>query len=134
MPEFQKINDKHELETGSILAPRFNQDGLITAIVQDEASNEILMLAHMNEEALQKTIETRQSHFWSRSRRELWHKGATSGNTQQVKEIRIDCDQDAVVLKVSVQGDASCHTGRRACFYRKIDQKNGDTILIIDED
>ncbi len=118
---FPKIEDKETLETGSVLAPRFNNDGLITAVVQDHVSGEILMLAHMNALALNKTLETGKSHFWSRSRQKLWLKGETSGNVQQVREIYIDCDQDAVILKVDVSGNPSCHTGATSCFYRKID-------------
>ncbi len=118
---FPKIEDKETLETGSVLAPRFNADGLITAVVQDHVSGEILMLAHMNALALNKTLETGKSHFWSRSRQQLWLKGETSGNLQQVREIYIDCDQDAVILKVDVSGNPSCHTGATSCFYRKID-------------
>ncbi len=121
--EFPTLTDKKQLETGSILAPRFNADGLVTAIVQDFDNGEILMLAHMNEEALKKTIETKQSHFWSRSRQELWLKGATSGNILHVEEILLDCDQDAILLKVHLEGDGACHTGARSCFYRKIEVK-----------
>jgi len=95
-PSFKTI-EPDNIENGKALQPKFNSDGLITAIVQDIASKEILMLAHMNAEALSKTVETGQSHFWSRSRQELWHKGATSGDIQHVREIRIDCDQDAVI-------------------------------------
>lgn len=101
------------------LSPNYNSDGLITSIVQDAASREILMLAWMNEEALLKTIETGEAHFWSRSRQELWHKGATSGAVQHVREIRIDCDQDAVLLLVEQDGAGACHTGRKSCFYRR---------------
>ncbi len=108
-------------EGGSILSPKFDANGLISAIVSDHATGEILMLAHMNAEALKLTIETGESHFWSRSRQELWHKGATSGNIQKVQEIRIDCDQDAVLLLVKIDGEVSCHTGARSCFYRRVD-------------
>lgn len=101
------------------LSPNYNSDGLITSIVQDVSSREILMLAWMNEEALLKTIETGEAHFWSRSRQELWHKGATSGAVQHVREIRIDCDQDAVLLLVEQDGAGACHTGRKSCFYRR---------------
>lgn len=105
-------------ELGETLAPKFDANGLISAIVQDFRTGEVLMLAHMNAEALSRTLETGQSHFWSRSRQELWHKGATSGDFQTVREIRIDCDQDAVLLRVEVATAAACHTGRRSCFYR----------------
>jgi phosphoribosyl-AMP cyclohydrolase len=95
-------------------------DGLIPAIAQDYETGEVLMLAYMNDEALAKTRETRKAHYWSRSRKKLWLKGETSGNFQVVKEIRIDCDSDAVLLLVEQKGGA-CHTGYRSCFYRTVD-------------
>jgi phosphoribosyl-AMP cyclohydrolase len=101
------------------LSPNYDQNGLIAAIAQDATTRQVLMLAWMNEEALRKTRETGQAHYWSRSRGELWHKGATSGNVQHVREIRIDCDQDAILLLVDQQGGA-CHTGRASCFYRVV--------------
>lgn len=119
---FPTLENKSELETGNVLAPRFNADGLITAIAQDVATGEILMLAHMNAEALQKTIETGKSHFWSRSRQELWLKGETSGNVLFVEDILTDCDQDAILLKVRLEGKGACHTGKYSCFYRKVDR------------
>jgi phosphoribosyl-AMP cyclohydrolase len=131
---FSPPGDKSELEVGSELTPRFDSNGLVTAIVTDWQSGELLMVAHMNDEALSKTIQTGQSHFWSRSRRELWHKGATSGTVQQVKEIRTDCDQDAIWLKVSVMGaGATCHTGMKGCFYRRIELADGKFQLVRDE-
>ncbi|MDQ1278490.1 MAG: phosphoribosyl-AMP cyclohydrolase [Thermodesulfobacteriota bacterium] len=96
-------------------------DGLIPAIVQDFDTNEILMLAYMNRAAWEKTLETGMATFWSRSRQSLWVKGETSGHMQEVKEVRVDCDQDAVILKVLQRGGAACHTGYRSCFYRRID-------------
>lgn len=126
---FPTLENKSDLENGSVLAPRFNSDGLVTAVAQDHSSGEILMLAHMNAEALQKTIETGQSHFWSRSRQSLWLKGETSGNILHVKEILTDCDQDAIILKVSLEGEGACHTGARSCFYRKIISENGQATL-----
>lgn len=102
------------------LRPKFNSDGLITAIAQDAETHDVLMLAWMNAEALQVTIDTGRATYWSRSRQELWVKGETSGHTQDVQEIRIDCDQDAVLLKVTQSGGA-CHTGRKSCFYRIVD-------------
>ncbi|WP_340161716.1 phosphoribosyl-AMP cyclohydrolase [uncultured Hoeflea sp.] len=124
--------DKSELENGSDLTPRFDANGLITAVVVDSGDNEVLMLAHMNDEALRLTIETGLAHYWSRSRNQLWKKGETSGNMQTVDEIRIDCDQDAVLLKVRVGGaDATCHTGRRSCFYRKVVERDGQIQLEI---
>ncbi len=103
------------------LTPRFGPDGLITAIATDAATGDLLMVAHMNTDALKKTIETGEAWYWSRSRAALWHKGDTSGQIQTIVEMRIDCDQDAVWMKVTVGGDGgSCHTGRRTCFYRAI--------------
>ena len=98
---------------------KFDARGLITAVVQDEHTNEVLMVAWMNAEALQLTLETGQAHFWSRSRKELWHKGATSGNYLHVREIRVDCDADTLLLRVHPDGPA-CHTGARSCFYRTL--------------
>ncbi len=132
-PLFQSPGDKENLESTVELTPRFDSNGLITAVVTDYENGELLMVAHMNDEALAKTIETGQSHFWSRSRQQLWHKGATSGTTQQVHEIRIDCDQDAIWLKVSVSGaNATCHTGMPGCFYRRIEIAAGKTRLVRD--
>ena len=105
-----------------MLTPRFGADGLVTCVTTDAETGELLMVAHMNAEALARTIETGEGWYWSRSRAELWHKGATSGQIQSVVEMRVDCDQDAVWLKVRVAGDGGCcHTGRRSCFYRRID-------------
>ncbi len=104
-----------------MLAPKFDAAGLVTAVVTDADSGMVLMLAHMNAEALAKTIETREAHFYSRSRGKLWKKGEESGHVQSVTELRVDCDQDAVWLKVRVGGTgASCHTGRTSCFYRSV--------------
>lgn len=103
------------------LRPRFNADGLIAAIAQDAVSGEVLMLAWMNAEALHLTLSTGRAVYWSRSRGELWRKGDTSGAYQHVQEVRVDCDQDAVLLKVR-QTDGACHTGRRSCFYRVADE------------
>lgn len=128
---FPKLDSKSELENGSVLAPRFNADGLITAIAQDVATGDILMLAHMNAQALQKTIETGKSHFWSRSRQELWLKGETSGNVLFVEDILTDCDQDAILLKVRLEGKGACHTGRYSCFYRKVDRSGTDNPALV---
>jgi phosphoribosyl-AMP cyclohydrolase len=98
---------------------KWDERGLIPAIVQDAQSGAVLMLAYMNEEALRLTQETGEAHFWSRSRKELWHKGATSGNVQRVREVRIDCDADTILLKVDPTGPA-CHTGEYSCFYRSL--------------
>jgi len=95
--------------------------GLVTAIAQDHASNEILMVAFMNEESFRRTLETGQAVYWSRSRSKLWHKGEESGNVQIVKELLVDCDADVVLMKVEQRGGAACHTGRRSCFFRKLE-------------
>ena len=113
--------DAHALEEGTALTPRFGPDGLVAAVVVDDASGDVVMLAWMNDEALARTIATGEGWYWSRSRGELWHKGATSGHVQTVIEIRIDCDQDAVLLRVRTSGTgANCHTGRKGCFYRRV--------------
>jgi phosphoribosyl-AMP cyclohydrolase len=118
---FPALADKHLLEEGGVLAPRFNADGLVTAVAVDADTREVLMVAHMNAEALAKTLETGEAWYWSRSRSELWLKGATSGQIQKVEEMLVDCDQDALVLRVRVGGDGGCcHTGRRSCFYRRV--------------
>ena len=106
-------------ETGLNLAPKWDATGLITAVTTDATTGVVLMVAHMNADALAATIATGEAHYWSRSRQELWHKGATSGNIQRVVEMRIDCDQDAVWLQVAPAGPA-CHTGTVSCFYRCI--------------
>ena len=122
--------DKTELESGSTFTPRFDADGLITAVVTDAKDGVLLMVAHMNAEALALTLQTGVAHYYSRSRKSLWKKGETSGNLQSVVEIRTDCDQDALWLKVRVAGhDATCHTGRRSCFYRVIETQDGVTSL-----
>ncbi len=110
-----------QVEEGSVLAPKFDDAGLIAVVTTDAGSGEVLMHGYMNAEALQKTIETGEAHYWSRSRQCLWHKGATSGLIQKVVEMRIDDDQDAIWLQVDVAGSgASCHVGYRSCFYRAI--------------
>ncbi len=120
-PTFGVSAGAHDLEEGTRLAPRFDAAGLVTAIAVDAATGEVLMLAHMNAEALARTIETGEAHYFSRSRQKLWKKGESSGHVQTVKELLVDCDQDAVLLKVEMGGTgAACHTGRRSCFYRRI--------------
>jgi phosphoribosyl-AMP cyclohydrolase len=119
---FPTAPDKQALERGATLAPRFNEAGLIAAVATHAETGEVLMLAWMNAEALAATLATGEAHYYSRSRGELWHKGATSGQVQKVVETRIDCDQDAVWLKVLPQGDGgACHVGFRSCFYRAIE-------------
>ncbi|MBD9646798.1 phosphoribosyl-AMP cyclohydrolase [Ensifer sp. PDNC004] len=128
-------SNKAELETGPAFTPRFDEKGLITAVVTDARDGELLMVAHMNAEALALTIETGVAHYYSRSRKSLWKKGESSGNLQTVKEIRTDCDQDAIWLKVSVAGhDATCHTGRRSCFYRTVGIEDGKAAVKITDD
>ena len=105
-----------EIEEGSLFAPRFDANGLISAIVADEASGEVLMLAHMNADALERTIATREAWFYSRSRKQLWRKGETSGHTQRLVEAWVDCDGDTLLLKVD-QAGPSCHTGQPTCFF-----------------
>ena len=117
---FGKRESVEEVEEGMLLAPKFDEHGLVPAVTTAAATGELLMLGYMNAEALEKTIETGEAHYWSRSRQCLWHKGATSGLTQKIVELRIDDDQDAVWLRVDVEGDASCHVGYRSCFYRSI--------------
>ena len=120
-PPFASPNSKTDVEESLILTPRFGSDGLITCVTTDADTGAVLMVAHMNADALARTVETGEAWYWSRSRGELWHKGDTSGQTQTVVEMRIDCDQDAVWLKVRVGGDGGCcHTGRRSCFYRVV--------------
>ncbi|MSQ00249.1 MAG: phosphoribosyl-AMP cyclohydrolase [Methylotenera sp.] len=110
-----------QVEEGAQLAPKFDQDGLIPCVTTSSESGDVLMLGYMNREALAKTIETGEAHYWSRSRKVIWHKGASSGLVQHVVEMRIDDDQDAVWLRVSVAGNgASCHVGYKSCFYRQI--------------
>lgn len=117
---FGKRVTVEQVEEGNDLAPKFDANGFIPCVTTDFASGEVLMVAVMNREALEKTIETGEAHYWSRSRQALWHKGATSGLVQTVKEMRIDDDQDCVWLRVEIPGGASCHVGYRSCFYRKV--------------
>jgi phosphoribosyl-AMP cyclohydrolase len=122
--------DKTELEEGAAFTPKFDALGLLTAVVTDARDGMLLMVAHMNAEALGLTLQTGIAHYWSRSRKAIWKKGETSGNLQRVLEMRTDCDQDAVWLKVEVSGrDATCHTGRRSCFYRTIGVRDGHAAL-----
>lgn len=126
-------SDKQQLEEGGAFTPRFDANGLVTAVVTDVSDGMLLMVAHMNAQALALTLETGIAHYWSRSRNALWKKGETSGNFQQVAEIRTDCDQDAVWLRVNVTGhDATCHTGRRSCFYRTVALADGKGTLNAD--
>lgn len=118
---FATRGTRAEVEEGDRLSPKFDAAGLITAVATDADSGEVLMVAHMNAQALALTIETRQAHYFSRSRGRLWKKGEESGHLQEVVELRVDCDQDAVVMRVRMAGPgAACHTGHRSCFFRSI--------------
>ncbi len=117
---FKKRHSIKQVEEGKYLSPKFDENGLIPVIVSDYKTGDILMHGYMNKKALKKTIETKESYFWSRSRKKMWHKGKISGFKQQVKEIKIDDDQDAIWLSVDIGKGASCHVGYRSCFYRSI--------------
>ena len=117
---FKKRDSIKEVEEGKFLEPKFDKNGLIPVITSDFKNGDILMHGYMNEEALKKTIETKEAHYWSRSRKKIWHKGQVSGFVQKIKEIRIDDDQDAVWLSVDIGEGSSCHVGYRSCFYRSI--------------
>jgi phosphoribosyl-AMP cyclohydrolase len=120
-PRFVARATVAQVEEGTLLAPKFDRDGLIACVTTDAVSGDVLMLGYMNNKALDRTIATGEAHYWSRSRECLWHKGASSGLIQRVVELRIDDDQDAVWLRVHVAGDgASCHVGYRSCFYRSV--------------
>ena len=118
--KFQARKTVDQVEEGNDLAPRFDDRGLITVVTTDYTSGELLMQGYMNAEALGLTIRTGEAHYWSRSREVLWHKGATSGFVQNVRELLVDDDQDCIWLRVDVAGGASCHVGYRSCFYRKV--------------
>lgn len=131
MTDFKKRVSVEQVEESTDLAPKFDESGLIACVTTAAKTGEVLMLGYMNEEALKKTIETGEAHYYSRSRKILWHKGATSGLVQKVVEMRIDDDQDAVWLRVEIPGDASCHVGYRSCFYRSV---NKEGALAFEED
>lgn len=121
-----------EIEVGTTFTPKFDDKGLITAIAQDADTNEVLMVAYMNEEALQKTIALREGVYYSRSRKKLWHKGEESGAVQKVQDILLDCDQDCVILKVKVQ-QGQCHVGYQSCFYRRVKSDQPDQLEFVAE-
>ncbi len=127
---FQTRKTIEQVEEGRELAPKFDEHGLIACVTTAANTGEVLMLGYMNAEALTKTIETGEAHYYSRSRKVLWHKGATSGLVQKVKEMRIDDDQDAVWISVEIPGDASCHVGYRSCFYRAVPTGKSDGISL----
>ena len=116
--------DSHDREEGLAFQPKFDASGLLTCVATDAASGDVLMVAHMNDEALRKTIASGEAWYFSRSRNALWRKGESSGHTQRVVEMRMDCDQDAIWIRVEQHG-AACHTGRQSCFYRKIENSDG---------
>lgn len=127
-PLFAPRGSTAEIEEGDRLAPKFDADGLITAVAVDADDGAVLMLAHMDAQALALTIETGEAHYFSRSRKKLWKKGEESGHVQKLVELRVDCDQDAVVLRVRMQGaGAACHTGHRSCFFRSVPLGNAPT-------
>ena len=117
---FSERGSAQAVEEGAKLAPKFDADGLVTCVTTDAVSGDVLMVAHMNAEALARTIESGEAWYFSRSRRRLWRKGESSGHVQRVVEMRVDCDQDAVWIKVEQAGPGACHTGRRSCFYRAV--------------
>ena len=118
-----------EREGGTVFAPKFDNAGLLTAVVVDQASGAVLVVAHMNAEALDATLSTGKVHFWSRSRGQLWMKGETSGHVLTVEALLVDCDQDALVIRATPAGP-TCHTGARSCFYRQIDTSGGEAVLV----
>jgi phosphoribosyl-AMP cyclohydrolase len=127
---FAPRGSAQDVEEGLALAPKFDAEGLITCVATDAQSGDVLMVAHMNAEALQRTIASGEAWYFSRSRRALWKKGETSGHVQRVVELRIDCDQDAVWIKVAQQGPGACHTGRRSCFYRAVTLGKGGAVTL----
>jgi phosphoribosyl-AMP cyclohydrolase len=121
---------EQDREEGLALAPKFDADGLVTCVATDVWSGDVLMVAHMNEEALRRTIETGEAWYYSRSRRALWKKGESSGHTQRVAEMRVDCDQDAVWIRVEQNGPGACHTGRQSCFYRAVPLRQSGAVTL----
>ncbi len=128
---FAERTDKAAIEQGDRFCPKFDADGLIPAMATDADTLEPLMLAYMNEESLRRTLELGEAVYWSRSRQEIWHKGATSGHVQEIVEIRTDCDQDALILRVRQRGAGACHTGHRSCFYRSIGSAGSDGVPVL---
>ena len=128
---FKKRENVVEIEEGNLLSPKFDNDGLIPVITMCSKTKDILMHGYMNVEALKKTIETKEAHYFSRSRKAIWHKGKTSGFTQKVTEIRIDDDQDSIWLSVDIGDGASCHVGYRSCFYRSITMDNNKAKVVL---
>lgn len=138
--KFKKFTNKKEAESSNDFTPHFNEDGLIACITTSHIDNQVLMFAYMNAESLALTLDTKEMHYWSRSRSEIWHKGKTSGDVQRVIHLSVDCDQDCLlaVVEVTSKPETSCHTGRRSCFYRSVcveDTPNGKnaTLAFLDE-
>jgi phosphoribosyl-AMP cyclohydrolase len=132
-PRFAPQTSTEQIEEGRVLAPKFDADGLITCVVTDAWSSQVLMVAHMNAEALARTIETAEAWYYSRSRKQLWRKGESSGHTQRVVEMRVDCDQDALWMRVEQAGPGACHTGHPSCFYRTVRLKeSGGPDVVLD--
>jgi len=127
---FAPRGSTEEVEEGRALAPKFDADGLLTCVTTDAGTGEVLMVAHMNADALQRTIASGEAWYFSRSRRALWRKGESSGHAQRVVEMRIDCDQDAVWIKVEQAGPGACHTGRRSCFYRAVPLGDAGALML----
>lgn len=126
---FASRDSKEAIEEGLLFAPKFDEHGLIPAMAVDADTGAPLMLAYMNEQSLKMTLQLGQAVYWSRSRNQLWHKGATSGEFQEIIEIRTDCDQDALVLRVKQHGGGCCHTKRPTCFYRVVKTEGGEALL-----
>ena len=129
---FAQPRSTEDTEEGLALAPKFDRDGLVTCVVTDARSGDVLMVAHMNAEALRRTITSGEAWYFSRSRGTLWRKGESSGHTQRVVEMRVDCDQDAVWIKVEQAGGGACHTGRRSCFYRAVPIGQGAGAVVLE--
>ena len=126
-------DDKAVLEEGTAFSPKFDASGLLVCVTMEAATREVLMVAYMNQLALDKTLETGVAHYWSRSRQALWRKGDTSGQVQKVLALRVDCDQDALLLNVEPGGDGkACHTGRKSCFYRRLETQEGQHRLVFE--
>ncbi len=121
--------NSNDIEEGLTFRPKFDASGLVTCVATDASSGDVLMVAHMNDEALRKTIESGEAWYYSRSRKSLWKKGETSDHVQRVIEMRMDCDQDAVWIRVAQEGEGACHTGRRSCFYRAVTNEDGSAKL-----
>ena len=130
----ENCEGSNDIEEGLKFQPRFDASGLLTCVATDAGTGDVLMVAHMNAEALRKTVESGEAWYFSRSRNALWRKGETSGHVQRVVEMRLDCDQDAIWIRVEQTG-AACHTGRRSCFYRKVDKgEGGARLTFVDAD